>query len=162
MKTTVPAAAFLFAFWLILTGSLHPVDLAVGLLVSMVLGVWAARFLWTAEAPTISPGRIPALLAYLLTLGWTIVAAALQVARMVLDPRLPVDPVTITHRTSLTRDVSKVALANSLTLTPGTLAVDVEGDTFHVHCLEAGFAAPLVTGKLETRVARVFEEGGSP
>lgn len=159
MKHSVPAATFLFLFWLILTGSFHPVDLAVGLLLSVVLGGWALYLFRDAGAPVISPGQVLALLLYLGTLVRMIVAAAMQVARLVLDPGLPVHPVTITHRTRLTREVSRVALANSLTLTPGTLTVDMEGDLLHVHCLEPRFAELLETGELERRIARVFEGG---
>jgi len=157
LKRTIPAATFLFLFWLILTGSFHPLDLSVGLLLSVALGGWAMRLFREAGAPLMSPGQALALLLFLGTLVRMIVAAATQVARLVLDPRLPVHPVTITHRTRLTQEVSRVALANSLTLTPGTLTVDVEGDLLHVHCLEARFANLLESGELERRIARVFE-----
>jgi multicomponent Na+:H+ antiporter subunit E len=157
---TVQAATGLVLFWLILTASLHPVDLALGLLISVTLGHWASRFLWSAEAPLLSPRQVGALVLYLLTLVRAIVASAVQVARIVLDPRLSFDPVTITHRTRLAREVSRVALANSLTLTPGTLSVELEGDLLHVHCLEERFAEPLRSGELERQVARVFEEEG--
>jgi multicomponent Na+:H+ antiporter subunit E len=154
---TVQAATGLFLFWLILTASLHPVDLALGLLLSVALGLWASRFLWSAEAPLLTPRQVGFLVLYLFTLVQAIVASAIQVAWIVLDPRLPMDPVTVTHRTGLTREVSRAALANSLTLTPGTLSVELEGDLLHVHCLEARFAEPLLNGELERQVARVFE-----
>lgn len=155
---TFQAAFVLFLFWIVLTTSWHPADLAVGAFLSVFLAAWSVRFLWPVGAPVLSPRQALALLLYLFTLIRTIVAAALQVARMVLDPRLPVDPVIITHRTSLTREVSRTAFANSLTLTPGTLSVDLEGDTFVVHCLEPRFGDPVRSGELERRVARVFEE----
>lgn len=162
LKSTVPASLFLFAFWLILTASFHPVDLAIGFLLSVVLGVWSVRTFWSQGAPTLSPTRIVRLCLYLLTLTRTIVVAAAHVARIVLDPRLPVAPVTISHRLSLDREVSRIAFANSLTLTPGTLTVELEGDTIHVHCLAARFGTPVTSGELERRVAQVFEDGARP
>ena len=56
------------------------------------------------------------------------------------------------------RDVSRVAFANSITLTPGTLTVDVEENTFVIHCIAEGFADDITNGDLERRITRVFEE----
>jgi multicomponent Na+:H+ antiporter subunit E len=153
------AALVLFAFWLVLSGSLHPVDLAMGLVVSAALGQWAARALWTGDVPVLSIRQAVRLVPYLVVLGRTIVAAAAHVAVLVLDRRLPVHPVMLTYRSRLTRDIARIAFANSLTLTPGTLAVDVDGDTFRIHCLAPEFAHRIVQGDLERQVARVFESG---
>ncbi|MDF1542202.1 MAG: Na+/H+ antiporter subunit E [Anaerosomatales bacterium] len=155
---TAQASTLLFAFWLILTGSLGLLDLALGVVVSLFLGAWAARFLWPADAPALTPRQAGRFLLYIPRLLTSVVMAALQVAEVVLDPRMPVDPVVISHRTSFTRDISRVAYANSITLTPGTLAVDIDSDTFYVHCLAEHFATDIATGDLERRVLRVFEE----
>jgi len=155
LRTTLP----LFAFWLAISGSLALVEIAMGALLSVALGAWAARFLWSAaEAPTLTlrqSGRFVLYVGYVLR---SIVVAAIGVAEVVLDPRMPIEPVLITHRTSFTRDVSRVAFANSITLTPGTLTVDVEGNAFLIHCIAERFADDIASGDLERRVARVFEE----
>jgi multicomponent Na+:H+ antiporter subunit E len=74
----------------------------------------------------------------------------------VLDPRLPVDPVVVRFKTRLTSDLAVTAFANSITLTPGTVTVDVEEREFVVHALTpqtpAGFAG------MERRVAEAFGE----
>jgi multicomponent Na+:H+ antiporter subunit E len=54
--------------------------------------------------------------------------------------------------------VSRVAFANSITLTPGTLTLDVDEGTFTVHCLSPGFATGIENGDMERRIRRVFEE----
>ncbi len=151
----IPSAIFLFLFWLILSGSFHPWDLALGASLSLGLGVVANRAFRTTEVPAISARQGAALLLYLVQLALLITAAAFHVARLVLDPRLPVKPVTIIHRTTLTREISRVALANSLTLTPGTLTVDLAGSELRIHCLEPRFGEQVQ--RLEERVARVFE-----
>ena len=61
-------------------------------------------------------------------------------------------------RTRLRTDAGKVVLANSITLTPGTITVDVEDDVFLVHCLDDSFAPEVEQFDMETRVMRV--EGG--
>lgn len=151
------AALVLFLFWLVVSGSLDPVDLILGAVLAVLLGHWAVRALWTGRAPFPSARQLGRLAVYLVTLLRTVVAAALHVARLVLDRRLPVEPLTLTYRTGLRGELARVALANSLTLTPGTLTLDVDGDVLHVHCLAPGFAEHVVDGRAEQRVARVFE-----
>lgn len=155
-RRVIPSAVFLFLFWLLLSGSFHPVDLALGMILSLALGWLANRAYRGEDAPSLSPGQLVGLVLYLLHLVRLITAAAFHVARRVLDPRLPIAPVTVVHHTSLRREVSRVALANSLTLTPGTLTVDLEGSELRIHCLEEGFGAQIE--RLEERIARVFEE----
>jgi multicomponent Na+:H+ antiporter subunit E len=54
-------------------------------------------------------------------------------------------------------DTARVAFANSITLTPGTLTVDVEDDTFTIHCLHESFSDSISSGDLEKRVAQTFD-----
>lgn len=152
------ASAVLFAFWLVLTGSFAPLDLAIGVALAVTLGAWAARFLWPADAPVLSARQALRLALYVPRLLASIVMAAIQVAEVVLDPRMPIKPVLVGHRAVFSRDISRVVYANSITMTPGTLTVDIEGDTFYIHCLAERFADDIATGKLERRVSRVFEE----
>lgn len=154
-----PASGFLFVFWIILSGSLHPVDLVVGAVLALLLGWWATAVLWTGDAPTLTPRQLLRLVPYLVGLILAVLRSAAHAAGLVLNPRLPVHPDVVVHRTQLRRRVSRVALANSLTLTPGTLSVDLDGDTLTVHTLAPEFAQPLTDGTLERRVARVFEPG---
>lgn len=155
---TAQASVTLFIFWLVVTGSVAPVDLVVGALLSILLGWWAAHMLWNDDAPTLSARQFGRLALYFVWLLKEIIVAAVYVAEKVLDPRMPIRPVIITHRTSMRRDVSRVAFANSITLTPGTLTVDVDENTFTVHCLNEEFADSIASGALERRINRVFEE----
>ncbi|MDI6901915.1 MAG: Na+/H+ antiporter subunit E [Anaerosomatales bacterium] len=152
------ATIALYVFWLVLTGSFAPIDLLVGLLLSAALGVWATRTLWAEDAPTLSLRQAGRLFVYVLWLIKEIVVAAVYVAEKVLDPRMPIEPLVLSHRCSFTRDVSRVAFANSITLTPGTLTVDVADDVFTIHCLAETFADSIASGALERRIAAVFEE----
>ncbi|MDH4140672.1 MAG: Na+/H+ antiporter subunit E [Coriobacteriia bacterium] len=156
MRTT-KAAIPLLAFWLAITGSLKPVDVALGVIFSLILGAWAARYLWGEDAPVLTLRQAGRFVIYFAHLLWDIVRAAIQVGEVVLDPRMPIAPIVIAHRTSFSRDVSRVAFANSITLTPGTLTVDVDGNTFYIHCLAERFADDIASGDLERRILRVFE-----
>lgn len=113
--------------------------------------------MWGTDAPTLSARQAVAVLGYVPFLIKEIVVATIYVAEKVLDPRMPIDPVIIAHRCKFERDVSRVAFANSITLTPGTLTVDVDQDTFVVHCLNEGFADSIASGFLERKISQVFE-----
>lgn len=156
---TFAASAAVFAFWLIVSASLAPADVLAGAAVSLLLGGWSARFLWAGQAPRVSARQLLAMLRYLCGLSGDIVRAAFHVARVVVDPALPIAPVVIVCRTGLKREISRVVFAHSVTLTPGTLTVDMEDDTFLVHCLNEEFAVRIRSGELQRRIARAFEDG---
>jgi multicomponent Na+:H+ antiporter subunit E len=152
-------AALLVLFWFVLLGHWEAVPLVAGLAAAALIAAWASSQLWVAdEPPVLRPAQWLRFAGYVLGLVRDIVAAAVVVAEKVLDPRLPIEPVLIVHRTKFEREVSRVALANSITLTPGTLTVDVEGDEFLVHCLAEEFSTGIVDGTFERRIRRVFEE----
>jgi len=147
----------LFVFWLIISGSLRPFDLALGALLAVGIGWWADKVLWAGEAEPLPPRvwlRLPRYLGYLIK---EIIIAALYVAERVLDPHLGIAPLMHTHRVHFDSDTARVAFANSITLTPGTLTVDVEGDTFIIHCLNASFSDGISSGDMERRVGRTFD-----
>jgi multicomponent Na+:H+ antiporter subunit E len=151
------ASAAVFAFWLVITASLAPADLVLGALLSLLLGGWSAHFLWAGSTPELSVRQLFALLCYLVQFSGQVFLSALHVAHVVVDPRLPIRPRLIVCRTRLQRDVARIAFAHSVSLTPGTLTVDMDGGTFLVHCLDEESAARIQSGALERQIAQVFE-----
>lgn len=73
---------------------------------------------------------------YLLIFLWHLVRANLDVARRVLSPSLPINPGIVRVRTGLTSSLGRLVLANSITLTPGTLTLDADGDSLYVHWID--------------------------
>lgn len=158
MKTG-QSAVLLVAFWLVLVERPTAAALVAGLAAAALISAWASSQLWARdEPPVLKPMQWLRFVGYALHLMRDIVAAAIVVAEKVLDPRMPIEPVLIVHRARFSREVSKIALANSITLTPGTLTVDVEGDEFLVHCLTEDFAGDIVNGTVDRCIERVFEE----
>jgi len=84
--------------------------------------------------------------------------ANIHVAALALNPKMPIDPKIITFKTKLESDVSWVTLANSITLTPGTVTVDIKDGVFYVHALSKKVADDLNTGEMEDRVAHIYME----
>lgn len=155
------AAGAVFIFWLVLAMPLGLVDLAWGVPVSLLLGAWAVVYLWSGGGPGIGLRRFAGLVFYVFGLIYATVLAALQIARLVLAPSMPVHPVVVTYRTGLKTQLGRVALANTITLTPGTHCVDLNGDELTIHCLHQSFAWPILDGRVEARIVRGFGSGNA-
>ena len=97
---------------------------------------------------------------YLPWLAWQILVSNLKVAVLVLSPRPKLDPVIVRFTTRLAKEVSRVSMANSITLTPGTVTLGMEGDDVTVHALAPDMAEMLLLGQLQRRVATLFGEEG--
>ena len=78
-----------------------------------------------------------------------IVKANLQVAKIVLSPKMKISPGLTTIRTDLQSTINRVILANSITLTPGTLTINLEREELLVHCLEEASAKDQGDNPLE-------------
>jgi multicomponent Na+:H+ antiporter subunit E len=105
-------------------------------------------------------GRPTALVAlrlpfYLPWLFWEILKASLQVMWIILDPRLPIHPHLIRVKAGQRSDLGQVIYANSITLTPGTISLDVRNDRILVHALTDEAAEGLESGAMDARVARL-------
>jgi multicomponent Na+:H+ antiporter subunit E len=147
----------LFAVWLVLSGHYDLFHLSLGLLsVGMVL--WINRRILPGRTPGSPARRLRAgrLTLYLAWLLWQMVLAGLHVARVVLTPRMPIHPRLIRFTSRQPNEVAQVILGNSITLTPGTLTLEIEGDTFLVHSLTETTAGGLVSGDMQRRVARLY------
>lgn len=152
---TAKSTVVLFAFWCVVVPPEGAADVGVGVVASVAFALWAVRFLGPAGEPVAHPSRW---LGFVVRHALRIVAAANHVLRVVFDPRLPIDPVVLEHTVRLGHDAARVAYANAVTITPGTLTIDVDGDAFVVHCLDATLADELRAGAVAHEVARLFEE----
>ncbi len=155
----IQLSVVLFGFWILISGSLEPAGMAVGLGISVLVAWISSRLLWTKDdAPLLTIRQAGRFIVYVGFLIKEIIWANIYVAEKVLDPRMPIDPVIVEHTCALKRPVSETALANSITLTPGTLTVDVDDSVFFIHCLDRGFADDIASRKLDHMIAKVFEE----
>jgi multicomponent Na+:H+ antiporter subunit E len=84
-----------------------------------------------------------------------VVKSNIDVARRIIDPRLPIQPRLMTVRTSQRTELGQVIYANSITLTPGTVSIDLKGHEIEVHALAADPAESLLTGDMDRRVTQV-------
>ena len=97
------------------------------------------------------------LAAYLPWLAWQVVVANLHVARIVLHPRLPIDPCVVRLDTPTPHTLARLTVTNSITLTPGTVTLDADVGGYLVHALTRSAAAAVERGAMHRRVQALFE-----
>ena len=97
---------------------------------------------------------------YLPWLFWKIVKSSLNITKIILDPKLPVNPRLIQYRTDLGNNTAVVLLGNSITLTPGTVTIEVSSSELLVHALDDGSSSGLESRTMERKIAEVFHSGG--
>lgn len=159
----IPSLA-LFLIWLVLSGHYDVFHISLGAFSTFVV-ITASRKLFQYPQQATQTGidtrilfRINWLnaLRYPFTLFLNILIANLKVAALILDPRLPIDPMLLKFDTTFKTDAAKILLGNSITLTPGTITLDIEQQTFYVHALSPALAESLLTGSDQNRVAKIF------
>ena len=96
---------------------------------------------------------------YLPWLIYQIYLANLHVVYLVWHRGMPIDPKIIRFKTKLESDLALVTLANSITLTPGTITLDIRDGEYYVHALSKKVADDLLTGDMQNRVAKIYGEG---
>jgi len=157
MKQALILFAHLMLVWLFLSGHFDATMITYGVLSSaFVVWLMAHLRILDSEALPIQLGIRPFL--YLPWLVKEVVLSNIAVARVILDPKLPIQPRMLRVRASQKSDVAQVIYANSITLTPGTVTLDVRNGEFLVHALTNQSAEGLLSGEMDRRVARL--EGG--
>ena len=139
--------------WLLLSGHTNPLLLSLGLL-SVAAVVACASRLEVLDDESVPVHLLPGLIRYVPWLIGQVIRSNLDVARRIVSPELPIHPsvvkVDATHHT----EVGRVTYANSITLTPGTISLDVSAETIEVHALTEDAANDLMSGEMARRVQR--------
>ncbi len=154
----------LFAFWVLLSGRYELKYLLIGAAAAALVTYLTGDLIYK---PGRKKTRMPGagfilrsawqLLLYIPWLIWAIIKANIQVAMIIIKPKMPIDPVILKFKTNLKNKVALVTLANSITLTPGTITVLMENDTYTVHCIRGDAASDLENAVMQNKVGKVFE-----
>ena len=123
----------LFLIWLFLTASTDPQELGMGAIFSLLIGAFTYPVFTTRGLANLHPRRVAYAIAYVPYFLWAMIMANLDVAYRVLHPARPIRPGIVHCKTVLKTNPGKLALANSITLTPGTITLDVDGDDYFIH-----------------------------
>ena len=154
MRHGLALSILLSAFWLINSG--HYTTLLLFFMVASVVSIVAlSHYMDVVDGEAQPLSIIFTLPSYLIWLAKEVVLANISVAKCVWRGKESISPRTIEVSASQKSDLGKVIYANSITLTPGTVSIDLEGDKILVHALDAESADGLLTGEMDRRVCRV-------
>jgi len=145
-----------FLFYQVLAGELLLFDIVTGAVSATIVAVSISRITLTRDPSIGTVKRVLRLLVYAPYLLYEIIKANVAVAAVILHPRMPIDPRMTRIRPAVWGALPVTTLANSITLTPGTLTVRVEGRSLTVHTLIPGAREDLFDGGLERGVRFVF------
>ncbi|MCP4196121.1 MAG: Na+/H+ antiporter subunit E [Proteobacteria bacterium] len=147
----------LFGFWVIFSGMLDVFHISLGAICAALVAYFSGDLMLRdpeGQNRLIKSWRFALYLPWLI---YQVVIANVHVAKLVLNPE-KIHPQVIRFKTKLKSDFSMVTLANSITLTPGTITMDIIDGEFIVHALSEKVAVDLLSGDMENRVAHIFFE----
>ncbi|MGD2249651.1 MAG: Na+/H+ antiporter subunit E [Candidatus Methanofastidiosia archaeon] len=163
MKRFISAFCATLVLWLVLTWEeilqqgIPP--LAIGVLTCIIVGIFARNLF---PVVSLHPVRVIYFLVYIPAFLWEVIKSNVDVAYRVLHPKMPINPGIVKIPVSLKSDYGRTILANSITLTPGTLTLDVKDQNFYVHWLNIQAykpeeAAEMIIGRFMKFLTKVFQ-----
>ena len=133
----------LLLIWVIANGTLAPDFLIAGIVISAAIALAFASFARVYSVIRWSPRVIFYYLLYLGVFLFELTKANLNVMRLVFSPRIEIEPGIVEIKTQLKTPIGRLALANSITLTPGTLVVDIKDDSLFIHWINVSATDPV-------------------
>ena len=136
----------LYVLWILFNGRLTAEICLLGLAIVALVGLFAWKLLaYTPKTELRLLAKLPLFVVYLFVLRWEILKANFRVAGLILRPKTA-EPALVTVEIDLRSEFARYILANSITLTPGTITVKLEGKRFTVHCLREDLIEGIETG----------------
>ncbi|MBQ9858240.1 MAG: Na+/H+ antiporter subunit E [Oscillospiraceae bacterium] len=127
----------LFLAWIIFNGRITLEIVIFGIVIAAAVFAFMCKFMdYSIKKELRLYKKVPEFLKYVFLLVKEIIKANMAVIKMILTRREVTEPTLVKVHTDLKSETAKVMLANSITLTPGTITVSMEGDTLLVHCLD--------------------------
>ena len=135
-------------------------EVFVGLLVALTVAALTYKYLPNASVKYFSPKRLGYLTVYVFVFIWEMIKANVNMAIIVTSPKLPLKPGIVKIKTDLKGNFPRLLLGNSITLTPGTMTMEVNDDTLYIHwvkiCDDLKEAGDIIKGAFEKWLKGVF------
>jgi multicomponent Na+:H+ antiporter subunit E len=150
--------AALLAFWLLLSWRLDPLFLGMGIGSAIAITIASTPLLERTIGPagTHPRVRVLKLLPYVLWLLGRMLASAIQIAWIVINPRVPPEPGIVRLPTGLQSPAARAMLSNSLTLVPGTMTLEMDEHELTVHSFTPDAVDDLASAAMQNRIADIF------
>jgi multicomponent Na+:H+ antiporter subunit E len=145
----------MFIIWMAFTTSLDPAELITGAIVSLIMAAFTNRIFSCCGMRMLRPHKLIYFVQYFFVFMIALIKSNLDIARRVISPDLPINPGIVKFETKLTNGFARLVLANSITLTPGTLTMDVINNKFYVHWIDVKSDDPEIAYK---EIAEPFEK----
>ena len=145
-----------FLFWLLLSGHYDFFHISIGIFCCLLISYSSSDFLFVHVGADDTHLILPRLLTYIPWHLYQIFVSNIYLAKLVFSPLSRLNPRILPYPTKLTNGLALVTFANSITLTPGTITIDLDEHIFYVHAIDDKVADDLLTGEMENRVERVF------
>ena len=152
----------LLIIWLLLTFNFTWTGLLVGAVVSVLSVFFFGKYFMEEAGKLLNPIRYYWLIIYVFIFSWECLKANFDVAYRVLHPKLPIKPGIVKVKITLETDIARTTLANSITMTPGTITVDIVDDYIYVHWIYVSTTDPekythKIAGRFENYIRKIFE-----
>lgn len=152
---------FYFLIWVIFNGQITLEITIFGLVIAAVVYAFTCKFMdWSPKKDLFVIKKFILLLEYAGLLIREIVKANMAMIYMTVVPDIEPDPVIVKFHTKLQSNTARVLLANSITLTPGTITVSLEDDELMVHCLDRSFSEGLEDSSFEQALLKIEKGSG--
>ncbi|QXM06909.1 Na+/H+ antiporter subunit E [Crassaminicella indica] len=149
---------FFIVFWFILAETINIERLFIGVVICIGVYVLNKELIVSDEGKNFQfLKKVYCYMTYLLILIKEIIVANFQVAKIVLSPKMNISPKIVRFHSKLKSDFYRTILANSITLTPGTLTVFMEGNELVVHCLKKEYIEDVLDSKFEKILLKIEE-----
>jgi len=130
-----------FIIWIVFNGQFTLEIALVGIAVSLLIYAFICKFMdWSLKKDKEIAEITLFMVMYFFVLLWEIIKANIATIRIIYSSKYDREPVLVTFHTTLKTPMLRVLLANSITLTPGTITVSVNDDEYVVHALDKDFA----------------------
>lgn len=153
----------LFTLWVILSDKRDSVHLVTGAVCAVILALAATPRI--QKGTPFRPFQGFQLCWYgIRYAGWLliqIIMAAIHVSKIILSPKISIAPRFIRHKTILRHAWQRVVFANSITLTPGTITADIEGDILTIHQIDDASAEGILSREMEKEIQKIQPEGSA-
>ncbi len=135
-KNIVISSLILMTVWLLLNSNFEIVTLISGIVISVLLAFIFCTKCDVFTEVNITPKAFIYFISYFFVFAMELIKSNLDVARRVLTPSLPINPGIVEVKTKLKSKIGRMILANSITLTPGTLTIDIKEDRLFIHWVD--------------------------
>lgn len=144
-------------FWMVLSENAKVQTLCIGMIISLIVTI-LNKDLMCKNRQLNFRKNIVNWIFYIIMLIKEVLVSNFNVAKIVLSPKILISPQIVTIKTKIKSDFHKTIFANTITLTPGTLTISMDGDKITVHCLKGEFATGLNNSAFEKIILKVEED----